>query len=327
MSLPKTRFSISESGTGLAKPSLIIGSRGSPLALTQAETVRAAIIATGLVAADDVVVRSIRTSGDRIADRPLRDVGGKSLFTKEIETAMLEGRVHLAVHSLKDVETVMPEALTLAAVPERVDPRDALIAEPGMTLDTLPRGAIFGTSSLRRQSQVLARRPDIRVRLLRGNVGTRIDKVRSGEITASALAIAGLKRLGRAEDAAGIIDPEIMLPAVGQGMLGLQTRRDNERMLDILSRLNHGESFTAAQAERAMLAAVGGDCYTPIGGYATIEGGRLTLRGRLLSPDGRQVFEARREGTPGDAEAMGLDAGRELRQAAGDHFFDLLKTG
>jgi hydroxymethylbilane synthase len=311
----------------LANPSLIIGSRGSPLALTQAETVRAAIIATGLVAADDVVVKAIRTTGDRIADRPLRDVGGKALFTKEIETAMLEGRVQLAVHSLKDVETFMPDALTLAAVPERVDPRDALIAEAGMTLDTLPHGAIFGTSSLRRQSQVLARRPDIKVRLLRGNVGTRIDKVRAGEITASALAIAGLKRLGRAEDAAGIIDPEIMLPAVGQGILGLQTRRDDKRILDILSRINHAESFAAAQAERAMLEAVGGDCFTPIGGYATIEAGRMTLRGRLLSPDGRQVFEVRREGPVADAEAMGLDAGGELRRTAGDRFFDLLQTG
>jgi len=327
MSLRKTLFSISEQGTGLAKPSLIIGSRGSPLALTQSETIRAAIIATGLVAADDVAVEAIRTSGDRIADRPLRDVGGKALFTKEIEAAMMEGRVHIAVHSLKDVETIMPDGLALAAVPERVDPRDALIAEDGMTLDTLPHGAVFGTSSLRRQSQVLARRPDIRVQLLRGNVGTRIDKVRSGEITASALAIAGLKRLGRAQDAAGIIDPEIMLPAAGQGMLGLQTRRGDDRMLELLSHLNHPESFAAAQAERAMLEAVGGDCYTPIGGYATIEDGRMTLRGRLLSPDGTKVFEARREGLLADAYAMGRDAGQELRRNAGDTFFDLLKTG
>lgn len=327
MSLRKTLLSISASGTGLAKPSLIIGSRGSPLALTQAETVRAAIIATGMVAADDVVVEAIRTSGDRIADRPLRDVGGKSLFTKEIEAAMVEGRVQLAVHSLKDVETIMPDGLMLAAVPVREDPRDALIAEEGMTLDTLPKGAIFGTSSLRRQSQVLARRPDIKVQLLRGNVGTRIQKVRAGEIKASALAIAGLKRLGRAQDAAGIIDPEIMLPAVGQGMLGLQTRQDDTRVLELLLGLNDPDSYAAAIAERAMLEAVGGDCYTPIGGYATIEGERMTLRGRLLSPDGREVYEARREGLISDAGPMGRDAGEELRKRAGSRFFDMLKTG
>lgn len=286
--------------------------------------VRDALIAAG-AGEDEVAIKTISTSGDRIADRPLREVGGKALFTQEIEAALSEGRIHMAVHSLKDVETFMPDGLTLAAVPRREDPRDALIAPAGMTLDTLPEGAVFGTSSLRRQSQVLARRPDIKVELLRGNVGTRVEKVRSGTIAATALALAGLKRLGRGADAAMILEPDVMLPAVGQGMLGLQTRRDDARVLEMVSKLDDAESHAAALAERGMLEAVGGDCFTPIGGYARVENGRLTLLGRLLSPDGAQVYEVRREGGVEDADAMGRDAGDELRLTAGDAFFERLK--
>jgi hydroxymethylbilane synthase len=321
------RTSLIADGQALATDSLIIGSRGSPLALTQARLIKQALIVGNGLAEDKVVIETINTSGDRIQNRALRDVGGKALFTTEIESALLEKRIDLAVHSLKDVETVMPEGLMLAATPEREDPRDALISADGMAIADLPRGAVFGTSSLRRQSQILAYRPDMAVRLLRGNVGTRIEKVRSGEFQATALALAGLNRLGRAGDATAVIDPDILLPAVGQGILGLQIRRADERVAALLGPLNHAESFAAATAERAMLHALEGDCYTPVGGYATIAKGRLTLRGRLLSADGRSVFNVRREGPVADAEAMGRDAGEQLRREAGDRFFETQKAG
>lgn len=317
--------SIAGSGTGLAKPSLIIGSRGSRLALTQTESVREAIVAQLGLPDDAVTVKPIRTSGDRIADRPLRDVGGKALFTKEIESALTAGEVDLAVHSLKDMETVLPEGLVLTAVLEREDPRDVLISGDGLSIDALPRGAVFGTSSLRRQSQVLARRPDIEIAMLRGNVETRLNKVRRGEVTATALALAGLSRIGRADDADAILDPEVMLPAVGQGMLGLEVKADNDRVREMLAPLNHAPSFAAATAERAMLAALGGDCFTPVGGYTTLDGDTIAMKARLLSPDGTQVFEAARSGAVADAEALGRDAGAQLRREAGDAFFELLK--
>src|SRR5512134_81900 len=298
-----------------------IGTRGSPLALAQTDLVRARIEALpALVDAATVEIVVIRTTGDKVLDRPLADVGGKGLFSKEIDEAMLAGAIDLAVHSVKDLPTWLPAGLTLGAVLAREDPRDVLIAPVPRILD-LPHGAVVGTSSPRRQAQVLARRPDLRVVPLRGNVHTRLRKLAMGEVTATLLARAGLRRLGLG-DTGVVLEADEMLPAVGQGAIGVTCREDDSEMRALTAALSDEAAGIEIAAERAMLAALDGSCRTPIGGLARASAAGLHLRGLVAQPDGRRIFTGERHGSCKDAEAIGADLGGELRRRAGPGFFD-----
>ena len=307
-----------------AKPVLTIGTRGSPLALAQAREVRARLgRAHGALAAPDAVaLEIIRTTGDKIADRPLRDFGGKGLFTKEIEDALLAGRIDLAVHSMKDVPTWLPEGLAMACLLAREDPRDAFFSQAATTISSLPAGAVVGTSSLRRKAQVLGLRPDLEVTDLRGNVQTRITRLREGRVDATLLALAGLKRLGLAGQETSLLSPEEMLPAVGQGAIGLECREGDDRVRALLAPLGDGATESCVTAERAFLAALDGSCRTPIAGLAELDGGTMRLRGLLARPDGSEVLRAERTGPAGDGAAMGADAGAELKARAGPGFIE-----
>ena len=289
-----------------------LGTRGSRLALRQAEQVAVALQEreSGL----DVEIVTIRTTGDRIRDRRLADIGGKGLFAKEIEAALAEGRIDAAVHSVKDLETALPEGFVLAAMLEREDPRDGL-AGGVRTLAELPPGARIGTASLRRQAQMLARRPDLVPALIRGNVETRLERVRAGEFDATFLAMAGLSRLGMAESAAPIA-AEDMLPAAGQGAVGVECRAGDAALRGRLAAIDHGPTSRCVTAERALLAALDGSCRTPIAAYARLQDGELVLRGRLLTPDGAGMRDVCRSGAAGDAVAIGRDAGEALRADA-----------
>ncbi len=309
---------MTQSGT----PILRIGTRGSPLALVQAHTVqrrRAAALAVDEASIEIVV---IRTSGDAIQDRPLSEVGGKGLFTKEIEEALLGNRVDLAVHSAKDMPTVSQPGLALAACLEREDPRDAFISRNAKSLMDLPRGATMGTASLRRQAITMAIRPDLRVVPLRGNVETRLRKLDSGEFDATLLAMAGLKRLGLAEHATHVMSVEEFLPAVAQGAIGLEAREGDKRTRDILARIDHVDTSIAVSCERAFLATLDGSCKTPIAGHATLEGNTLHFRGLIARPDGGAAHDIAGNGHLRDAVQIGEEAGRELKHAAGPRFFD-----
>jgi hydroxymethylbilane synthase len=303
-----------------------IGTRGSPLALVQAELTRTWLAQAWpeLAAPDAIAIVPIRTSGDRIQDRPLAEAGGKGLFTKEIEEALLAGAIDIAVHSLKDVETRLPDGLTIDCVPMREDPRDVLITHglgPVRRIADLPQGAVVGTSALRRRAQLLALRPDLRVVNYRGNVDTRIAKLGRGEAQATLLAKAGLNRLGRDDPDWTVLEPDEMLPAVAQGALGLQRRSDDERVARLLAALNHAPSFLAVTAERAALAALDGSCRTPIAAHARpAPDGRLLLDALIASMDGARVLRATRIGPAGNAEAIGRDAGAELKTRAGPGF-------
>jgi len=287
------------------------------LALAQAHEVQALLA----VRATEIVV--IKTTGDTVLDRPLADIGGKGLFTKEIDEALLDGRVDFAVHSMKDLETWLPDGIVLTAVLEREDVRDVFISERADSLDSLPAGRVVGTSSLRRQAQILARRPDLRVEAFRGNVQTRMRKLKAGDADATLLALAGLRRLGLDEVATEILGPDVLLPAVAQGAIGMTCRGDDDRVRETLAVLNHQRTWDRITAERAMLAALDGSCRTPIGGLAEIgAGGALTLRGLVAKADGSEIIETTRTGPVADAEALGRDAGQELRHRAGPGFFE-----
>lgn len=299
----------------LPQVSIRIGSRGSPLALAQAEETKRCLLR--LQPALTVEITVIRTTGDRIRDRSLAELGGKGLFTKELEEALLAGQIDVAVHSCKDMPTWLPDGLCIGAILPRVDPRDALIAAEVTRLDALPAGAVIGTASLRRQAQVLHLRPDLTVVSLRGNVGTRLDKVASGAVAATLVARAGLERLGMLDKASAILSTEEILPAVAQGAIAVECRAGDRRIRDLLRPLDHASSAICVSAERAMLAVLEGSCRMPIAGLAEIEGGgRLTLRALLLSPDGRTALAARRNGAVEDAVRLGRDAGEELRHRA-----------
>ena len=300
---------------------LRIGTRGSPLALTQAGMVRSRLLAATALAAEAIALTVIRTTGDAIQDRPLAEVGGKGLFTKEIEEALLAGTIDLAVHSAKDLPTALPQGLTIAAVLPREDPRDVFISRKAKSLRELRFGATVGTASLRRQALVKRLRPDLDVVAFRGNVDTRLRKLDQGVVDATLLALAGLKRLGRAHAATAILDIDEFLPAVGQGIIAIEARADDARTRDLLDRINAADDLTALTAERAFLAVLDGSCRTPIAGNATLEAGRLRLRGLIAKPDGSAAFETAREGSAADAAALGSDAGRELRRRAGADFF------
>ncbi len=303
----------------MTAPSLLrIGTRGSPLALAQAHQVRDKL--AGEAGAIEIVV--IKTTGDTILDKPLAEVGGKGLFTKEIDEAMLDGGIDLAVHSLKDVPTWLPDGIILPSVLEREDPRDAFISNKASCLADLPPGSVIGSAALRRQAQILHRRPDLKVITFRGNVQTRLRKLEEGRVDATLLALAGLNRLGCADVAASIIPVDEILPAVGQGAIAMTCREGDDRALSLLAALNHGETLTCVTAERAFLEALDGSCRTPIAAQATISRGELRFRGLIARPDGSELLETSRTGAAGDAVRLGRDAGEELKSRAGPGFLD-----
>jgi hydroxymethylbilane synthase len=300
---------------------LVIGTRGSPLALAQAQQVRDRLAAAHAIDTDAIRLEVIRTTGDTIRDRPLTEVGGKGLFTKEIEEALITGAIDLAVHSAKDMPTFLPPELRIGAVLEREDARDVFISHKAKTLADLPEGARVGTASLRRQALVKRVRPDLAVVPMRGNVETRLRKLAAGEVDAIVLALAGLKRLGLADAATAVLSIDEFLPAVGQGIIAIEARGDDERMLDLLRAVSHSATAAALTAERAFLAVLEGSCRTPIAGHAAVAGGRLAFRGLIAKPDGSEVLEAQRHGAAVVAVRLGAEAGRELKQRAGADFF------
>ena len=284
---------------------ITIGSRGSQLALWQAHHIAARLTEMGV----ETRVRVIKTTGDKIMDVPLARVGGKGLFTKEIEDALLDRSIDVAVHSLKDLPGELPEGLILSAIPEREDPRDALV---GLTIDDLEPGTIVGTSSLRRSAQLRVRdwKPGLEIRMLRGNVDTRLRKLDEGEYNAVVLAVAGLHRLGLADRITEVIPPWRMCPAGGQGALAIETRDDGLELQEIVSRLDHADTRKAVTAERALLALLGGSCQVPIGAHAIVEDGRVRLRGVVISPDGSRKLQV--QGADLDPILLGQEVGREL---------------
>jgi hydroxymethylbilane synthase len=281
---------------------LTIASRGSQLALWQAHWVEGRLAELGHTSRIEI----IKTTGDKITDVPLAKVGTKGLFTKEIEEALLKGRADLAVHSLKDLPTELPEGLVLAALPEREDPRDAIL---GKRLDELPQGARVGTSSLRRAAQLRRIRPDLEIESVRGNVDTRVRKLDEGRYDAIVLAAAGLKRLGWAQRIAEILPASVMCPAVGQGALAIET---TERGREICAPLDHAATRAAVMAERGVLAALGGGCQVPIGAHAVVVDRRVQVTGVVISPDGAQFVRADAEGPSDEAERVGRDLGATL---------------
>lgn len=292
---------------------LVIGTRGSPLALAQAhETQERLAAALGWDLAQ-LPLSIIKTTGDAIQDRPLSEAGGKGLFTKELDLALLAGAIDLAVHSAKDLPTALPENLAVAGCLPREDPRDAFISLRAATLMDLPEGATVGSASLRRQAQVKRLRPDLRVTLLRGNVGTRLAKLEAGAIDATLLALAGLNRLSLAHYATAVLDPDDFLPAVGQGVIALMTRADDPRALAAAGRIADAATGAALAAERAFLAVLEGSCRTPIAGHARLIGDRLAFRGLVLRPDGSDARAVAGEGPAAEAERIGREAGLDLR--------------
>ena len=301
---------------------LRIGTRGSPMALRQAELVHERLVAAHpeLAHAGAVEIVTIRTTGDRVQDRRLAEIGGKGLFAKEIDEALLDGRVDFAVHSLKDLETRLPDGVEIACILPRDDPRDAFLSPRAARLADLSAGAVVGTASLRRQAQLLRRRPDLKIVPLRGNANTRIRKLEAGEVDATLLALCGLQRIGLAHLATEILPSEVMLPAVGQGALAVECRAGDDEVRRLLAPLDHPPSAACAAAERAMLAVLDGSCHTPIAALAEIAGGRLTIAGLLLTPDGSAEIRAGRAGDVADAAAVGTALGEELRRRAGPEF-------
>jgi hydroxymethylbilane synthase len=300
---------------------LRIGSRGSPLALVQAREVQRRLAEAGGLADGQIEIKIIRTTGDAIQDRPLADAGGKGLFTKEIEEALIEGAIDLAVHSSKDMPTVLPAGLMLSAFLPREDPRDAFIGRTAKTLRDLPHGAVVGTASLRRQALIKRLRPDLVIVPLRGNVETRLRKLEAGEVDATVLALAGLKRLGLLAAASSVLDLGEFLPAVGQGAIGIETRANDAATRALVAAIDDPDTATALAAERAFLAVLDGSCRTPIAGHAVVEGGVLRFRGLIAKTDGSEALEVARDGRRADAAALGADAGRDLKARAGPSFF------
>jgi hydroxymethylbilane synthase len=291
---------------------LRIGTRASALARWQAESVRAQLAALGCAA--ELVL--MRTSGDRDRATPLPLLGGKGVFTKEIEDALLENRVDLAVHSMKDLPTRLPAGLVVAAICRREDVRDVLVSRSGLGLDRLPHGARLGTSSLRRQAQLRHRRPDLEMVSLRGNVDTRLAKVARGDCDAVVLAKAGLDRLGLSDRITEVLSPEVCLPAAGQGAIGVETRApagaDDGQVHRAIAPLDHAETRLAVEAERAVLAALGSGCDVPLGVWARQESGELVVEACVLAPDGSDTVRVRRTGTPGDSQSLARDVAAAL---------------
>jgi hydroxymethylbilane synthase len=304
----------------VASTLLRLGSRGSPLALAQAAEVRSRLAAALGVVAERIDIQVIRTTGDRIQDRPLAEAGGKALFTKEIEEALLARSIDLAVHSAKDLPTILPPGLALVAFLRREDPRDVFISRKANSLRDLPPGAVVGTASVRRQAMIKQMRPDLTVVTFRGNVETRLRKLDAGEADATLLALAGLKRLGLTAQATAVLETDEFLPAVGQGAIAIETRGDDAATRDMLAAINDADTATALATERAFLAMLDGSCRTPIAGHATVDTDQIRFRGLIVKPDGSQAFETTRTGGRDEAERLGAEAGRELKTRAGPDF-------
>lgn len=294
-----------------------IGTRGSPLALAQAHEVKNRLIVNKkTLVANDVEIVPIKTTGDKILDRSLFEEGGKGLFTKEIEEHLLAGKVDLAVHSTKDMPAGLPDGLVLCAFLEREDPRDALICRNGPNLANLPEGAVIGTSSLRRQAQILRFRPDLRPMPIRGNVETRLQKISNGDVAATILAVAGLKRLGLQTRITATLSFDEILPAPGQGAICLQARENDEKTLALLAPLNHQPTMLAIAAERAVVETLGASCRMPLAAYAAIEDNKVRLRAALFRVDGLESWVAEDSVTAKDAAALGRKLGKELLSKA-----------
>jgi hydroxymethylbilane synthase len=295
------------------RSTLVIGTRGSPLALRQAHEVEDRLAAALGWDRAQLPLSIIKTTGDAIQDRPLSEAGGKGLFTKELDIALMEGAIDLAVHSAKDLPTRLPEGLTIAGYLPREDVRDAFISRMAPSLAELPKGAVMGSASLRRQAQVKRARPDIGVTLLRGNVNTRLAKVESGAIAATLLALAGLKRLGLEGHVASILDTDDFLPAVGQGAIAVVTRTNDARTLQLLDAILDKATGIALACERAFLTVLDGSCRTPIAGHARRNGATVGFRGLVLRPDGSDSVEVSASGSAADAGRIGDEAGRDLK--------------
>lgn len=299
-----------------------IGTRGSALALAQAHETRDRLVAAHGLSPDLFEIVVIKTTGDRVLDRALKEIGGKGLFTREIEDALLAGEIDIAVHSMKDMPTLQPDGLLIDCYLPREDVRDAFVSPHFAGISQISRGAVVGSSSLRRRAQLLARRPDLQLVEFRGNVQTRLKKLNEGVAVATFLAMAGLTRLGMVDVARSAIEPEDMLPAVAQGCIGVERRADDARIAGLLAAINHHDSALRIAAERAFLARLDGSCQTPIAGLALLQGDRLHLRGEILRPDGTQVISGERQGDARDGAAMGDDLAQELRARAPADFFD-----
>ena len=308
--------------TGHERSTVVLGTRGSKLAVQQSEWVQAQLHA--LAPHVTVTLKRIQTSGDKILDVPLAQIGGKGLFVKEIEEALLSCEIDLAVHSMKDMPTELPEGLAIVCVPPREDPRDALISRDGKSFRDLPRGARIGTSSLRRQSQLLHARPDIAIAMLRGNLDTRLRKLREGQFDAIVLAAAGLRRLAWAHEITEYLAPQISLPAIGQGALGIEGRRDDLVIRSLLSGLDHAPSRIAVLAERALLHRLQGGCQVPIAAHATVAGTGVKLEGLVSSVDGKELVRDIAEGTIEDPESIGIQLAEQLLARGGDRILQAI---
>ena len=295
---------------------LTIATRGSKLALTQTEWVRGRILAHHPDM--DVDVLMIRTTGDKVLDRPLAKIGGKGLFVKEIEEALLDGRADLAVHSMKDMPAEVPAGLVIGAVPVRENPGDAIISKGGLHLDAIPEGARIGTSSLRRGAQLLAHRPDLHIVPLRGNVDTRLRKLEAGDVDAIILAAAGLSRLGLSEKITQVLPADLMLPAIGQGALAIEIRDGDAATSAAIRFINDADTEITVAAERAFLGVIGGGCEVPVAAAAHLDAEHISLRGFVGSVDGRQSIYREGTGARQDAQALGRAIAREILEAGGE---------
>ena len=306
---------------------LRIGTRGSPLALAQAHETRARLMAAFDLPEDAFTIVVIKTTGDAVLDRPLKEIGGKGLFTREIEEDLLAGRIDIAVHSMKDMPVQQPEGLVLDTYLPREDVRDAFVSGTVARLADLPQGAVVGSSSLRRRSQLLHRRPDLQVVEFRGNVQTRMKKLGDGVATATFLAMAGLNRLHMDDVPRSAIEPEEMLPAVAQGAIGIERRASDTNVAHMLAAIHDTPTGLRLAAERAFLATLDGSCETPIAGLALLDGANLWLRGEILRPDGSESLTDDIRGPATDGAAMGMELGRRLLARAPKGFFDWRITG
>jgi hydroxymethylbilane synthase len=297
-----------------------IGTRGSALALAQATEVQNRLSS---IYGDEVTFETviIKTSGDKILDRALAAVGGKGLFTKELEEALLDNSIDIAVHSMKDVQAVLPDELEIACVLPREDVRDAFVSLTAKSLAEMPEGAIIGTASIRREAFIRNKRPDLKTVLFRGNVQTRLRKLEEGEAQATLLAAAGLRRLGLADRITQLIPVEDMLPAPAQGAIGIEVRRADAQAKEIIAAIHHRDSGYAVEAERAFLSQLDGSCRTPIAALARIDGDAISFKGAILTPDGARTYETERKGAVSEAAALGIDAARELYERGGKDVF------
>lgn len=303
---------------------LKIGTRGSDLALAQAHSVRDLLIKAHGIEQNSIEIKVIKTTGDIVLDRPLSEIGGKGLFTREIEQALIDGDIDIAVHSSKDMPTVLPDGLDLNVFLPREDVRDAFISDKANTLSSLPQGAVIGSASLRRQAQLRRFRADLKVVIFRGNVQTRLRKLREGQADATLLAAAGLHRLGMSDIVSDFLDPYAFMPACAQGAIGIETRIDDEITRQFITCLHHEETAAAVTTERAFLKVLDGSCRTPIAGIATIDGNTLSFRGEVLSPDGSESFDISGSGPVSDARDIGEDAGMRLKSQLSADFLDNL---